>query len=110
MLSYEALCNHLQTELSEEVGLHKDDINQLNCIGIVSSFTSNIGFVFVTTTNLTKIQIEKKFSDHSDVEMQNIVFVPTNEVIDFLSKESTGDKAESKNLALYQELLLKYQK
>ncbi len=75
---------NLYKEIREEVGIGSGDIAKLEGIGIVCSETSNVLIVGHAQLDLSKADVEELFTDRTEDEMTQPVFIPEGELSAFM--------------------------
>lgn len=80
---------NLYKEIHEEVGICKDDIEELAGIGIVLSETSNVLLIGHAQVGLSKIDTIAQFDQRTENEMTEPVFVHEDKLQGFL-RDMTG--------------------
>ncbi len=75
---------NIYKEIREEIGLNREDIDDLTGIGIVYSSTSNVLVVGHVCLSLTSDEIRARFEERVDDEMAQLVFISEERVREFL--------------------------
>jgi hypothetical protein len=79
---------NLQKEILEETGLNNEDIENLAGIGTVLSSTSNVLIVGHAQLKMTSAEVQRRFQQRTDDEMDRLVFVADEKVREFLMQMS----------------------
>ena len=79
---------NLHKEIFEEAGLNRADIEDLPGIGIVLSGTSNVLIVGYSQLTVNSAEVQKRFEQRTDDEINRLVFVSANKAREFLIQMS----------------------
>lgn len=77
---------NLYKEFHEEAGLTEPDVGDLAGIGVVYSSTSNVIIVGHAKLNLNSADVQTRFLQRTDEEMDRLVFVSDRNLREFLSQ------------------------
>jgi len=83
--SFEDFSRKLEHEIEEELGVPATDILEEQFLGIVYSRRADIGFIYTCTLNLTQEELQATFQHHSDDELEQLLFIPEEELQTFLT-------------------------
>ncbi len=76
-------------EMREEVGLAIDDVELIEGLGITLSSKYNVVFIFYTTLNKTKSDVEQIFEKNTDDEMQGLEFIEEKDLVEYLKDKGS---------------------
>jgi hypothetical protein len=76
----------LKNELLEEAGINPKFIEEVRCIGLLISRSSNIGIINYTRINVTKNELNESFKQLNDGEFSDLIFVEKSELEQFTSE------------------------
>lgn len=78
-------------EIYEEINIVPNDIKNFNLISIFITSQTHVCCLFYCCLDLTLSELRQKYELNYDLESSEIIFLPLNEVNEFLSEKIPGD-------------------